>query len=168
MEVFEAARTALAVRSFQDKAVPQESIDRIVEAAHLTASSHNGQPWHFIVIQNRDTLRKLGEAVRSGPYTAQASLAVVVVLERTPFAVSDGSRAIQTMILTAWSEGIGSNWVGFAPMPAVNKVLDIPENLDVLAIIPFGYPVKAIGKGKKKRKPISEVVYKEKFGQAYK
>ena len=168
MEVFEAARTALAVRAFQDKPVPQESVDRIVEAARLTASSQNGQPWHFIVVQNRDALRKLGETVRSGPYTAQAALAVVVVIDRTPFAVSDASRAIQTMILTAWSEGIGSNWVGFVPMPAVNKVLDIPENLDVLAIIPFGYPVKTIGKGQKKRKPVSEVIYREKFGHAYK
>lgn len=165
MEVFDTVRTALAVRAFQDKAVSPESINRIVEAARLTASSKNGQPWHFIVVQNRDMLKKLGEAARTGPYIAQASFAVVVVVDRSPYAVSDGSRAIQSMILTAWSEGIGSNWVGFIPMPAINPLLAIPESLDVLAIIPFGFPAKTIGKGKKNRKDASEVIYHEKFGQ---
>ena len=167
MEVFEAVRTALAVRAFQDKAVSQESIDRIVDAGRLTASSMNGQPWHFLVVEHRDTLKKLGETVRTGPYTAQAAFAVVVAVEKTPYALSDGSRAIQSMILTAWSEGIGSNWTGFLPLPAVNALLGIPESLDVLAVVPFGYPAKTIGKGQKKRKDAADVVSYEKFGQSY-
>ena len=168
METFEAVRTILAVRAFQDKALPPGIIERIIEAGHLTASSMNGQPWHFIVVEDRDTLQKLGKLARSGPYIAQAPLAIVVVIERTKYAESDGSRAIQSMILTAWSEGIGSNWVGFTGMPEVNRLLNIPDALDVLAIVPFGYPVKVIGKGKKKRKAISEIVHRGKFGQPYK
>jgi nitroreductase len=168
MEVFEAVRTVLAVRAFQDKPVPPEAVQRIIESGRLTGSSKNGQPWQFIVVEDRDTLQKLGSVAKTGPYIAQASLAVVVVIDRTPYAVSDGSRAVQSMILTAWSEGIGSNWVGFAGMPEVNKLLNIPDNLDVLAILPFGYPAKAVGRGKKKRKALSEVVYRGKFGQSYK
>lgn len=164
MDVFEAVRTVLAVRSFQDKAVPEETIARIVEAGRLTASSMNGQPWRFIVVENRDALRKMGEIARTGPYTAQAAFAIVVAIEQTQYAVSDGSRAIQSMILTAWAEGVGSNWVGFGKMPAVNQLLGIPDTMDVLAVLPFGYP-KDIGQGKKKRKPVSEVIYHEKFGQ---
>src|SRR5437868_12062015 len=117
MEIFEAVRTVLAVRRYQDKSVPPDTIRRIVEAGRLTASSQNGQPWHFIVVENRDTLRQMGALVRTGPYVAQAPLAIVVVLEKTEFAISDGSRAIQSMILTAWAEGVGSNWVGFMGMP---------------------------------------------------
>jgi nitroreductase len=60
MEVFEAVRTVLAVREFQDKAVPPESVRRIVEAGRLSGSSMNRQPWHFIVVQNRESLRQLG------------------------------------------------------------------------------------------------------------
>jgi nitroreductase len=48
MEVFEAVRTVLAVREFQDKAVPPESVRRIVEAGRLSGSGMNRQPWHFI------------------------------------------------------------------------------------------------------------------------
>jgi nitroreductase len=167
MEVFDAVRTVLAVRQYQDKPVPAESIHRIVEAGRLTGSSMNGQPWHFIVVQNKETLRQMGELIRTGPYIAQAPLAIVVVLDRTQYALSDGSRAIQSMILTAWSEGIGSNWAGWIGMDQLKPLLRIPADKDVLAVLPFGYPVKAGGRGKKKRKPLSEVASLDVFGQEY-
>jgi nitroreductase len=167
MEVFEAVRTVLAVREYQDKPVPPETVRRIVEAGRLTGSSMNRQPWHFIVVQNSDTLRQLGALAKTGPYVAQAALAIVVAIQRTPFAVSDGSRAIQSMMLTAWSEGVGSNWVGFMGMKEVKPLLGIPDDLDVLAIIPFGYPARPVGKGRKNRKPLSEVAHLEQFGHPF-
>jgi nitroreductase len=167
MEVFEAVRTVLAVRTYQDKPVPQDIIRRILEAGRLTGSSMNRQPWHFIVVQDSDTLRRLGALAQYGRYIAQAPLAIVVAVEKTRFAVSDASRAIQSMILTAWSEGVGSNWVGFLGLSEINSLLGIPGDLDVLAILPFGYPTKDIGKGKKQRKPLSEVAHLERFAQPF-
>jgi nitroreductase len=70
MDVFEAIRTLLAVRSFQDRPIPADVLNRIVEAGHLSASAINKQPWRFIVVQNRDTLRQLGSLARTGPYIA--------------------------------------------------------------------------------------------------
>jgi len=163
VEVFEAVRTVLAVRKYQDKAVPPDVVRRIVEAGRLTGSSMNGQPWQFIVVEDRETLRQLGALARTGPYIAQAPLAIVVVIENSKFSVSDASRAIQSMILTAWSEGIGSNWVGFFGLDDVKSLLGIPKDLDVLAIVPFGYPVRATGKGKKRRKSFEEVVHYGRF-----
>jgi nitroreductase len=165
MEVFEAMRTLLAVREYQDKAVPPETVRRIVEAARLTGSSMNRQPWHFIVVQDRGTLRRLGAMAKTGPYMPQAALAVVVAVQRTPFSVSDGSRAIQSMMLAAWSEGVGSNWVGFMGLTEVKSLLGIPDDLDILAIIPFGYPARPVGKGIKRRKPLAEVAHLERFGR---
>jgi nitroreductase len=167
MDTFESVRTVLAVRAFQEKAVSRETKNRILEAARLTASASNRQPWHFILIEERAELQQLAAVAKTGPYTAQADFAIVVVVERSPIGISDGSRAIQSMIITAWADGVGSNWVGFAPMPEVNKLLDIPETLDVLAVLPFGYPVKAVGKGKKKRKTPAEVFHVGRFGQPY-
>jgi nitroreductase len=95
MEVYEAVRTVLAVRAYQDTPVPPDVVRRIIEAGRLTASSRNSQPWHFIVVENPATLRQLGTLARTGPYIAQAPLAIVVAIEETPFAVSDASRAIQ-------------------------------------------------------------------------
>src|SRR5438132_923957 len=106
-DVFEAIRTLLAVRSYQDKPVPDAVVRRIVEAGRLTGSGMNGQPWHFIVIRDGATLRRLGALASSGSYVAQAPLAIVVATDKTRFAVSDASRAIQSMLLAAWAEGRG-------------------------------------------------------------
>ena len=94
-------------------------------------------------------------------------MAVVVVIEDSRFSVSDASRAIQSMVLTAWEAGVGSNWVGFFGLEAVNPLLGISEHLEVLAIIPFGYPQQSIGKGIKKRKPLAEIVSREYFGNPF-
>ena len=167
MDVFDAIRTVLAVRSYADKPVAPEAIRRILEAGRLTGSSMNLQPWHFIVIENRETLRQLGALARSGPYVAGAPLAIVVAIENSRFAQSDASRAIQSMMLTAWSEGIGSNWVGFMGLAEIKALLGVPESLEILAILPFGYPAKAVGLGRKKRKLLAEVAHRERFGQAF-
>jgi nitroreductase len=161
MDAVEAVRTLLAVRSYRDTPIPDAVVRRIVEAGRLTGSGMNRQPWHFIVVQDRNMLRRLGELATSGPYVAEAPLAIVVAIDKTRFAVSDASRAIQSMLLTAWAGGVASNWVGFGGLDNVKALLDIPAKLDVLAILPFGYPTRAIGRGKKQRKPLREVAHLE-------
>jgi nitroreductase len=164
--VFEVVRTVLAVREYQDREVPAELVDRIVEAGHLTASAANRQPWHFVVVRDRENRRQLGSLVRTGPYVASAGLAVVVAYEKASSqGVSDASRAIQSMILTAWAEGVGSNWTGFGGLEGVRQEVGLPDTYDVLAVVPFGYPRRAVGKGRKNRKPLAEVVSAERFGE---
>src|SRR5215468_3862154 len=165
MEVFDAVRTVLAVRNYKETPVPLDTVKRIVEAGRLSGSGMNGQPWHFIVVDDRQTLRRLGKLARTGPYVAQAPLAIVVAIQKTKFGPVDAARAIQSMMLTAWSEGVGSNWVGFMGLDDLKPLLGIPADLDVLAVIPLGYPAQPVGKGKKNRKPLSEVAYHGRFGQ---
>ncbi len=167
METFDAIRTVLAVRQFRDTPIPDDVVREIVEAGHLTASGGNAQPWHFIVVRDKDTLRQLGALARTGPYIPQAPLAIVVGTTPSRLAESDASRAIQSMILAAWSRGVASNWVGFHGLDAVKPLLGIPDDVDVLAIVPFGYPAASVGAGKKQRKPLGEVVHRERFGQPF-
>jgi nitroreductase len=128
----------------------------------------NMQPWHFVVVQDRNTLQQLGAAVKTGPYIAQAPLAIAVAIEKNSrFGVSDASRAIQDMMLTAWADGVGSNWTGFGGLVEARELLGIPADLDVLAVIPFGYPAQRVGRGKKQRKPLSQVVSRERYGQPF-
>jgi nitroreductase len=167
-EVFDAVRTVLAVRTYKDDRVPEDVLGRIVEAAHLSASARNDQPWHFVVVQDVGMLRDLAVIAKSGRYLEHAAVAVVVAIERTAFAVSDASRAIQSMVLTAWAEGVGSNWVGFlGGLDDVKPLLGIPDELDVLSIVPFGYPADSIGAGRKKREPLGDVVHRERFGTPF-
>ena len=168
MEVFEAVQTVLAVRQFKSDPIPAEVVRQIVEAGHLTASSINGQPWHFIVVEDTALLGQLGAMARSGPYIAQAPLAIIVAVARSsPYGMSDGSRAIQSMVLTAWAAGVGSNWVGFANLAEVNPVVGLPEEYEIIAILPMGYPVNPTSQGKKKRKPLGEIASRERFGQSF-
>jgi nitroreductase len=167
MDAFEAARTILAVRRYRRKSVPEAVLRRILEAGRLTGSATNRQPWQFIVVQDPETLRELGALARTGPHVAKAPVAIVVAIEKSRFAVSDASRAIQSMLLTAWADGVGSNWVGFGGLEGVKRLLNIPADLEVLAILPFGYPAKRVGRGKKDRKTLALIAHRERYGQPF-
>src|ERR1700692_1172971 len=167
--VSEPVRAALAVREYQDKPIPADVLGRIVEAGRLSASASNVQPWHFVVVTDRAGLRDLGSLVAHGPYVAGSAAAVVVAIGKANhLAISDASRAIQSMILVAWGEGVGSNWTGFRELEGVREKVGLPDHYEVLAVVPFGYPKRKIGMGKKKRKPLAEVASAERYGNPFK
>lgn len=163
-QVFDTVRTLMAVREYEDRPVPAAILKRVMEAAHLTASASNLQPWTFVLVTQREHLRKLGSLVRTGPYIAGAAAAVIVAHDKaSKWGVSDSSRAIQDMMLTAWADGVGSNWAGGGGLEGVRIEFGIPESYDVLAVMPLGYPKRKVI-GKKKRKPFDQVVSAERFG----
>lgn len=163
--VYETVRTVLAVRDFDTRPIPEDVLRSIVEAGRLTASSINLQPWHFVVVTSREGLRDLGAMISTGRYIASSAAAVVVAYERdSEYGVSDASRAIQSMVLVAWAEGVGSNWTGFGGLDAVGAKVGLPDTYEVLAVVPFGYSKRKLGQGKKKRKPLAEVASAERFG----
>ena len=86
MEVLDAVRTVLAIRNYKQTLVPPDVVRRIVEAGRLSGSAVNGQPWHFIVVDEMDKLQQLGALARTGPYVAQAPFAVVVAIQCPCFA----------------------------------------------------------------------------------
>src|SRR5262252_2725194 len=98
--VFDAVRTVLAVREYGDGEVPHDVMRRIAEAGQLTASGGNGQPWHFIVVQDKPNVQKLGSLVRTGPYIRNAAAAIVVAYDKSKgqYGMADASRAIQSML----------------------------------------------------------------------
>ena len=165
MEVFDAVRTVLAVRTYRHGQVPPEVVDRVVDAARLTASSQNRQPWHFIVVEGQEALRQLGALCTSGPYVSDAAFAVVVGLnaDSRP-GPTDAARAIQSMVLTAWEAGVGSNWVSVARVDEVRELLGFPREVVPFAVVPFGYPARPVGRGRKNRKPLSEIAHRGRFG----
>jgi nitroreductase len=165
-DVFEAVRTVMAVREYDNRQVPEDVLQRVLEAARLTASASNQQPWHFVLVRQPERVRKLGSLIRTGPYVAFAPAAVIVAYlkESGQLGLSDASRAIQSMMVAAWGDGVASNWTGFAGrLDEVRKEFGLPDTYEVLAVIPLGYPKRRVI-GKKKRKPFNEVVSAERFG----
>ena len=165
-QVFETVRTLMAVREYDGRPIPDDVLRRIVDAGHLTASAGNGQPWHFVLVKKAEDLRKIGSLVRSGPYIANASAAVIVAYEKAAgkWGFSDGSRAVQDMMAVAWADGVGSNWAGGPDgLDGVREQFGFPDTYVVMVVVPLGYPKRRII-GKKKRKPFAEVVSLERFG----
>jgi nitroreductase len=169
MDVYDAVRSVLAVRAYRADPVPEDVLVRILDAGRLTGSGMNAQPWHFVAVQEPSTIAQLAKAAPSGPYLAGAPAAIVVAIDdgKSTMQISDASRAMHSMILTAWDAGIGSNWVGFGRLEAVNAIVVLPADKHVLGIIALGYPAQPAGRGKKNRKPLAEVASRERYGQPF-
>lgn len=134
-----------------------EEIDHAAQADLHRRFANPGQPSNL-------SLQFLVEE-KSAAIASAAAAMVVAYESKSPYGVSDCSRAIQSMMLTAWADGVGSNWTGLGGLKSVGKKVGLPDTYEVLAVVPFGYPQRALGKGKKKRKPLAEVVSAEQFGK---
>src|SRR5262245_61611200 len=167
MSVSECVRGRIETREFKPDPVPEAVLQKILEAGRWSPSQRNRQPWHFIVVQERETLKQLGAMAPSGPYLAEAQLAIVVVTEGARVPLVDGTRAISSMQLVAWEEGLGSCWVGGVDRDGVKRLLGIPESCELIKVLPFGSHSVAANSFRKRRKPLSEMAHRERFGTPY-
>jgi nitroreductase len=163
LDAFTCIRTRREIRDYLDEPIPQECVEQILEAGRLAPSSKNSQPWHFIVIRDKVTLRKVSDLTPTGKHIAQASLAIAIVMDGAKLPEIDGARATQNMVLAAWSMGIGSCWVTNFYDDGVKELLGVPQRMKLVTVMPFGYPTEPKTKRKKVRKPLSEIVRYEKF-----
>ena len=167
MDVFEAIRSRPAIRDFRPEPIPEAIIKKMLEAGRQAHSQRNRQPWRFIVVQNRDTIQQLGALASSGPYIAKAPLAIAVAVEGAKNPYIDATRAVECLMLAAWSEGIGSCWVGGIDRPKVKALLEIPEEAELVTVVPFGYPTDEEKNQKKVRKRVGKIAFREKYGEAF-
>jgi nitroreductase len=143
MNVNEAIRSKRAVRIFEDRPLSEESIRKILNSGRLAQSAKNMQPWHFIAIQDKDTLKKLSELGHYSGHLAGAALGVALI---TPppsqrFSVMfDTGQAAAYMQLAAWEMGIGSCLATIYQPEEARKLLGFPEDLEINIAISFGYP----------------------------
>jgi nitroreductase len=161
MDLFEAIRRRRSTRKFTGAAIPKPDLEKIVDAGRLAASGSNRQPWDFVVVTARDTIAEFATA---GPWIAQAAAVVAVVLDpKSRWWVEDGSAAIQNMLLAATALGYGGCWVEGDALPReeqFKKLLVIPPDRRILAILPFGVPAESPSKEKK---PLADLLHWEKF-----
>lgn len=140
-----------SVRNFQDKKVSKEDLITIMKAGMAAPSGHNAQPWQFIAIQDREIMMELRKELVWATALDQSPAAIVVcgdmskVDERNPeFWITDSSAATQNMLLAIEGMGLGGVWCTLFPgderMGHARRVLDLPDHIMPLCIIPIGYP----------------------------
>ena len=170
MEVYDCIRSRRTVRSFKPDPVPRRVVNRILRAGRWAPSSSNGQPWHFIVLQDPGNIEALSAITTQGAFVAQAPLVIAIVMDNANRPQLDAGRALQQMELVAWSEGMGTCFVGVRDDEQQEKVKDllgIPSHMDLITVLPFGFrPDDFTGRGVP-RKPLAEMAHKERFGQQY-
>lgn len=163
MDTLKCIRTRREVRDYLDKPIPHDALQKILEAGRLAPSSKNSQPWHFIVIRDKETLREVSALTPTGPHIAKAPLAIAVLMDCAKLPEVDGARAIQNMVLAAWDVGIGACWVTNFYDDGVKDLLSVPQRMKLVSVIPFGYPAEPRATRKKIRKALNEIVHFEKF-----
>ena len=170
MEVYNCIRSRRTVRNFKTDQVPRRIVNRILRAGRWAPSSSNGMPWHFVVVQDPVTIKSLGEIATQGSFISQAPLVIAIVMDNAARPDLDAGRALQQMELVAWSEGMGTCFVGLRAEGQKEKLKDmlgIPQEMDLITLLPFGYRENDFQGRGTPRKPMTEMAHAEKFGQAY-
>ncbi len=170
MEVFDCIRRRRTVREFKPDPVPEEVVYKILQAGRWSPSSSNTQPWHFVVVQDRATLQRLGEIATQGSFIAGAPLAIATVMDQATRPQLDAGRALQQMELVAWSEGMGTCFVGVRSedqQKAVKELLGIPTEMELITVMPFGYRAPGSRRPGTPRTPLAEMAHRERFGESF-
>lgn len=131
-----------SIRNFQDKAVTDEDIEMILEAGRWAPSGSNRQPWEFIVVKNREILKKISKTGVYGLPLRKAPLGIAIVgkkLENPNWYIQDTSLASMNMMLMAWALNIGMCWMGSMDREYAKELLGLGKDDFLLTILAMGY-----------------------------
>lgn len=167
MDAFECIRTKLEVREFSTRDVPSEIKLKILEAARMTGTGLNTQHWRFILVDNKQNLKKLAEDSTSGNWVAGANFAIIVLTNpKYNFHLIDAGRVLQNMQLAAWNNEVGSGLFTGVREEKFRSDFGIPKELSPTVIVGFGYPAMELTGKRKNRLPLNKLVYYEKYGDS--
>ncbi len=175
MALVDVLKQRKSVRDFLDKPVEREKIMMCLEAARISPSACNSQPWKFIVVDDRQLKNKLCDAAFSGIYSANsfckmAPVIVAVVSEKSKFLARIGGMfrgteyhlidlgiACEHFILQAVDLGMGTCWIGWFDEGAIKTLLNVPQQKKIDILIALGYYDPAKLSAEHDREPIDKI-----------
>jgi nitroreductase len=150
MSVLEVIQKRRSLRKYKGDSIPEDVLQRVLEDVRLAPSGKNYQPWKFIIVQDKELKEKLAQASAEQFFMAEAPIIIVGCgfpddsysrmgryMKSWPV---DVTIALEHLILQAAEEGLGTCWIGSFEETEVKSILNIPENVRVLALTPLGYP----------------------------
>lgn len=141
MDVFEAIKERRSIRSYKDKPIEEEKLQRLLEAARLAPSAKNRQNWKFIVVKERKIREKLVPACYEQEFVAQAPVVIAGVANPAfKWYRIDMGIAFEHIALEAVDLGLGTCWIGAFDERMVSDILNVPENLETVILMAIGYP----------------------------
>lgn len=151
-DVIEAIKERHSIRHFEATPVPDATIGRLLESAHLAPSAGNLEPWKFIVVKDEGRKNALATAAFDQDFLKDAPVCIVICAEPERsaaqygprgsdfYCIQDTAAATQNLLLTATAYGLGSCWVGAFDERRVQQALHLDPRLKPVALIPVGYP----------------------------
>ncbi len=169
MDVFTAINERRSIRHYKPDPVQDEKLQKVLEAARLAPSAGNRQPWKFIVVKDEVRRRALAGAANNQSFVAKAPVVIAACAVQTDHVMANGQYcypidvaiAVDHMTLAAVEEGLGTCWIGAFSEPEVKRILQIPDQVRVIALLPLGYPESPPRTFS--RKSLDEIVCYEKF-----
>jgi nitroreductase len=143
--VFQAILARRSIRQYTDEPVSEAQIVRLLQAAMAAPSASNRQPWHFVVVTERETLDALAAAHPYAKMLAQAPLCIAVCGEgENDYWVQDCAAATENILLAATGMGLGTVWLGVHPRAererTLRDLLGMPPHYGLLCLIAIGHP----------------------------
>ena len=174
MEFYDVIKTRRSVRRFSKKAVPDDVLGKVLEAARIAPSGNNRQPWRFVVVKEPQKKEKIAHASYDQDFVAEAPVVVICCSIKCtsgyePWRDEAGRRdaiiAIDHLILAARNEGLGTCWVGAIHDQQIKQIVKVPDDVDIVMVIPLGYPAsKSDFREVSQRKRIDEICFFEEYG----
>lgn len=171
MDFYQTINARRSIRSYRPDPVPDDVFNRVMEAARLAPSAKNIQPWKFITVRDPKVRQELAIACNNQQSVAQAPITICgCAIERICYRGMGGywnswavdlSIALDHLILAATAEGLGTCWIGAFKEAEVRRVLQIPEDIKIVALTPLGYPVHEARA--MPRKPMSEITCLDRY-----
>jgi nitroreductase len=169
MDVYDAISRRRSVRAYKDRAVEDEKLQKVLDAARLAPSASNRQEWKFVVVRDRDTREKLSRAALGQAFVARAPVVIVACATEAERVMACGQSAYTVdvsiacayMTLEACELGLGTCWLGAFQEDEVKGILKIPGHIRVVTMLPLGYPDQP--PSLKSRKDLDKIVCYEKF-----
>lgn len=151
-----------SIRKYKDTPVSRENIMAILEAARIAPSASHRQPWHFIVVEDGETIKKL--AKQEWAATAPAMIVGLADQAASPnWCINDMGIAFEHMVLAATDLGLGTCWMGQSNREELVKdLLGVPDNFKIVALMTLGEADET--PSPKVRKSLDEIVSWEKYG----
>jgi len=170
MDVFDAIKARRSVRSYLDRDVEEEKLRQVLEAGRLAPSASNRQEWRFVVVRDAQLRQKLVAAAHGQRFVGEAPVVIVACAVQSdhimpcghPSHLIDVAIAIDHMTLAARELGLGTCWIGAFDPDEVRRVLGIPGDVEVIELLPLGYPSE--WPQARPRKPFEEVVCFDSWG----
>jgi len=164
MSLIEVVLSRRSIRRYEQKEIPRDVLDKILEAGRQAPSAANKQPWHFIVLTDSKIKRELSKGlfnrfIKDAPVTVVGCTHKDLIAGK--WSLVSTTIALQNMVIAAWAMGIGSCWIGDFKEEKVKRLLSIPENWNVGALVSFGYPAEK--PHSRKKKSMEEIVGFNKF-----